>query len=47
MQSLAGTSGCSCKEWKGPFNPDSAGEMLRYYGQQLRTVEIARPSDKR
>jgi len=42
MQLLAGTSGYSYKQWKGAFYPDKlpAGEMLRYYAQRLRTVEI-------
>ena len=42
MQLFAGTSGYSYKEWRGPFYPEKlpAGEMLRYYAQRLRTVEI-------
>jgi uncharacterized protein YecE (DUF72 family) len=42
MQLFSGTSGYSYKEWKGPFYPEKlpAGEMLRYYAQRLRTVEI-------
>jgi uncharacterized protein YecE (DUF72 family) len=42
MQVLVGTSGYSYKEWKGPFYPEKlpAGEMLRFYAQRLRTVEI-------
>jgi len=42
MQVLAGTSGYSYKEWKGPFYPEKlpAGEMLRFYAQHFRTVEI-------
>jgi len=42
MQVLAGTSGYSYKEWKGPFYPDKlpAEQMLRFYAQRLRTVEI-------
>jgi uncharacterized protein YecE (DUF72 family) len=42
MLVLAGTSGYSYKEWKGPFYPEKlpAGEMLRFYGEQFRTVEI-------
>ena len=42
MQLFAGTSGYSYKEWKGPFYPDKlpADEMLRFYAQRLRTVEI-------
>ena len=39
---LAGTSGYSYKEWLGPFYPEKlpANEMLRYYAERLRTVEI-------
>jgi uncharacterized protein YecE (DUF72 family) len=42
MQLLTGTSGYSYKEWKGPFYPEkiAADEMLSYYAQRLRTVEI-------
>ena len=42
MQVLAGTSGYSYKEWKGPFYPEKlpAGEMLRFYAQHFHTVEI-------
>jgi uncharacterized protein YecE (DUF72 family) len=42
MEMLAGTSGYSYKEWLGPFYPKKlpAGEMLRYYAERLRTVEI-------
>ena len=42
MQVLAGTSGYSYKEWKGPFYPEKlpAGEMLRFYARHFRTVEI-------
>lgn len=42
MQLLTGTSGYSYKEWKGSFYPDkiAADEMLGYYAQRLRTVEI-------
>jgi len=42
MQVLAGTSGYSYKEWKGPFYPEKlpAGEMLHFYGERFRTVEI-------
>ncbi|HVK19638.1 MAG TPA: DUF72 domain-containing protein [Fimbriiglobus sp.] len=37
-----GTSGYSYKEWKGSFYPDKlpAGQMLRYYGERFRSVEI-------
>lgn len=39
---LAGTSGYSYKEWKGPFYPEDckAEEMLGYYASQLPAVEI-------
>ena len=39
---LAGTSGYSYKEWKGPFYPEDlpAREMLRAYAQRLPAVEI-------
>jgi len=42
MQVLAGTSGYSYKEWKGPFYPSKlpASEMLRFYAERFRTVEI-------
>ena len=42
MQVRVGTSGFAYKEWKGGFYPDKlpAAEMLAYYGEQLRTVEI-------
>jgi uncharacterized protein YecE (DUF72 family) len=42
MQVLAGTSGYSYKEWKGTFYPEKlpAGEMLHFYAQRFRTVEI-------
>ena len=42
MQVLAGTSGYSYKEWKGPFYPEKlpADQMLRFYATRLRTVEI-------
>lgn len=42
MKLLAGTSGYSFKEWLGHFYPEklAAGEMLRYYGARLPTVEI-------
>jgi uncharacterized protein YecE (DUF72 family) len=37
-----GTSGFSYKEWLGRFYPEKlpAAEMLRYYAQHFRTVEI-------
>lgn len=37
-----GTSGYSYKEWKGPFYPEDLAEkqMLRFYGERFRTVEI-------
>jgi uncharacterized protein YecE (DUF72 family) len=37
-----GTSGYSYKEWKGSFYPEKipAKDMLRYYAEQLSTVEI-------
>jgi uncharacterized protein YecE (DUF72 family) len=42
MKIYVGTSGYSYKEWKGKFYPEkiSAGEMLRYYSERLRAVEI-------
>jgi len=42
MEILAGTSGFSYKEWKGPFYPDDlpAGDMLRWYASRLPAVEI-------
>jgi uncharacterized protein YecE (DUF72 family) len=42
MNLYVGTSGYSYKEWKGPFYPQvlPARQMLRYYGEQFRTVEI-------
>jgi uncharacterized protein YecE (DUF72 family) len=42
MNLYVGTSGYSYKEWKGSFYPADlpAKEMLNYYGQQFRTVEI-------
>ena len=38
----AGASGYSYKEWKGPFYPKDLPEkqMLRYYGERFRSVEI-------
>jgi uncharacterized protein YecE (DUF72 family) len=42
MQILVGTSGYSYKEWKGSFYPEKfkESEMLRYYAERFRTVEI-------
>jgi uncharacterized protein YecE (DUF72 family) len=42
MNLYVGTSGYSYKEWKGTFYPKDlpAQEMLRYYGERFRTVEI-------
>jgi uncharacterized protein YecE (DUF72 family) len=42
MRVLVGTSGYSYKEWKGTFYPKelAAAAMLRYYSEQLPTVEI-------
>ena len=42
MNLYVGTSGYSYKEWKSTFYPKdlAAGQMLRYYGERLRTVEI-------
>src|SRR5438270_12929320 len=42
MNVYVGTSGYSYKEWKGSFYPKGlpAPQMLRYYGERLRTVEI-------
>jgi uncharacterized protein YecE (DUF72 family) len=42
MNLYVGTSGFSYKEWKGPFYPETLPEkeMLRYYGERFRTVEI-------
>jgi uncharacterized protein YecE (DUF72 family) len=42
MQVLTGTSGYSYKEWKGSFYPEdlASDDMLRFYGEQFRTVEI-------
>jgi uncharacterized protein YecE (DUF72 family) len=39
---LAGSSGYSYKEWKGPFYPADlpADQMLGFYAQRLPTVEI-------
>ena len=37
-----GTSGWSFKEWKGSFYPEklAAKDMLRFYGERFRTVEV-------
>src|SRR5205807_7472206 len=37
-----GTSGYSYKEWKGTFYPEDlpAKQMLRFYGERFRSVEI-------
>jgi uncharacterized protein YecE (DUF72 family) len=42
MNLYVGTSGYSYKEWKGSFYPEDlpAKEMLRYYGERFKTVEI-------
>jgi uncharacterized protein YecE (DUF72 family) len=42
MQILVGTSGYGYKEWKGSFYPKEikSGDMLRYYAERFRTVEI-------
>jgi uncharacterized protein YecE (DUF72 family) len=42
MKIFVGTSGFAHKEWVGPFYPGKikAGEMLRYYGERLASVEI-------
>src|SRR6266850_5395007 len=42
MNFLVGTSGYSYKAWKGPFYPEDLPDkqMLRFYGERLRTVEI-------
>jgi uncharacterized protein YecE (DUF72 family) len=42
MNLYVGTSGYSYKEWKGTFYPQAlpAKQMLRYYGEHFRTVEI-------
>ena len=42
MNLLVGTSGYSYKEWKGSFYPEKHPDkqMLRYYGERFRTVEI-------
>src|SRR5437764_1282826 len=42
MNLYVGTSGFSYKEWKGTFYPQDlpAKQMLRYYGERFRAVEI-------
>lgn len=42
MQTYAGTSGYSYKEWLGNFYPEklAAAKMLGYYGERLPAVEI-------
>ena len=42
MNLYAGSSGYSYKEWKGPFYPEKLpdDQMLRFYGERFRTVEI-------
>jgi uncharacterized protein YecE (DUF72 family) len=42
MDLHVGTSGYSYKEWKGTFYPKELPlkQMLRYYGERFRTVEI-------
>jgi uncharacterized protein YecE (DUF72 family) len=42
MNLYVGTSGYSYKDWKGPFYPEGlpVQQMLRYYGERFRTVEI-------
>jgi len=42
MNLFVGTSGYSYKEWKGSFYPEDlpAKQMLHYYGERFRTVEI-------
>jgi len=42
VQLLCGTSGYSYKEWKGDFYPADlkAADMLGYYAERLKTVEI-------
>ncbi len=42
MNLYVGTSGYSYKEWKGAFYPEDlpAKQMLHYYGERFRTVEI-------
>jgi uncharacterized protein YecE (DUF72 family) len=42
MKLLAGTSGYSYKQWKGPFYPADLpdNQMLRFYGERFPAVEI-------
>lgn len=42
MNLYVGTSGYSYKEWKGSFYPEDmpADEMLKFYGERFRAVEI-------
>jgi uncharacterized protein YecE (DUF72 family) len=42
MNLYVGTSGYAYKEWKGSFYPQDLPEkqMLRFYGEQFKTVEI-------
>src|SRR5205809_3386141 len=42
MNLYVGTSGYSYKEWKGTFYPEDLADkqMLRYYGERFRSVEI-------
>jgi uncharacterized protein YecE (DUF72 family) len=42
MNLYVGTSGYSYKEWKGPFYPEDlpVKQMLRFYGERFRSVEI-------
>src|SRR5260221_13177879 len=42
MNLYVGTSGYSYKEWKGTFYPEDlpAKQMLRFYGERFRSVEI-------
>jgi len=42
MNLYVGTSGFSYKEWKGSFYPEDLPDkqMLRYYGERFRSVEI-------
>ena len=42
MKIYVGTSGFAYKEWKGTFYPEKVPpkEMLRFYAERLRTVEI-------
>jgi len=42
MNLYVGTSGFSYKEWKGTFYPEDLPEkqMLRFYGERFRSVEI-------